>query len=155
VALQRPWAVRPDQQDGSLSREGLIAALVDAATMLDIAGGCLEVVVGRAPTDVPGEMVMTGAMLCWRDKTDGKPQREASVQVTPEPEPQRLETEMREALADGDEGEIERVGEEIGKTWGGSGDTEPADAKVDPDDGFNYGAMPDEDVEDAPVAARV
>jgi hypothetical protein len=142
VALQRPWAVRPDQQDGSLSREGLIAALVDAATMLDIAGGCLEVVVGRAPTDVPGEMVMTGAMLCWRDKTDGKPQREPSVRVTPEPDPGEvvpIHVSPEETLAEA----VERVEEEVDDG-----------SNVDPDDGFNYTAMPDEDVEDAPVAAR-
>jgi hypothetical protein len=33
---------------------------------------------------------------------------------------------------------------------------EPADdgANVDPDDGFNYTAMPEEDIEDAPAAVR-
>jgi hypothetical protein len=146
--VQRPWAVRPDQENGVLSREALIAALVDAATMLDIAGGCLEVVVGRAPTDVPGEMVMTGAMLCWKDRTDAKPQREPEVQVTPEPEPirphRRSSARPIVAAADADED---------GRAGGAVGDADDG-ANVDPDDGFNYTAMPEEDIEDAPQAVR-
>jgi hypothetical protein len=145
--VQRPWAVRPDQENGVLSREALIAALVDAATMLDIAGGCLEVVVGRAPTDVPGEMVMTGAMLCWRDRTDAKPTSERAVTVVPEPEPIRLTDEAREAIVAAaptpEEGELEVAQFE-----------REANENVDPDDGFNYTAMPEEDIEDAPQAVR-
>jgi hypothetical protein len=145
--VQRPWAVRPDQENGVLSREALIAALVDAATMLDIAGGCLEVVVGRAATDVPGEMVMTGAMLCWKDRTDAKPQREPEVQVTPAPEPIRLTDEAREAIVavapTPEEGELEVAQFE-----------REANENVDPDDGFRYDQMPEEDIEDAPQAVR-
>lgn len=138
--MQRPWAVRPDQENGVLSREALIAALVDAATMLDIAGGCLEVVVGRAPTDVPGEMVMTGAMLCWKDRTDAKPQQEARVQVTPEP----IEEDPPNVAAL--KAEIRQAVDEV---------LEPDDrSNRDPDDDFDYGAMPEEDVENEPQAVR-
>ena len=144
--MQRPWAVRPDQENGVLSREALIAALVDAATMLDIAGGCLEVVVGRAPTDVPGEMVMTGAMLCWKDRTDAKPQREPEVQVTPEFDPRAAGQNAVEKHADA----LQRLGTDDDFR------DPPVDdgANVDPDDGFNYTAMPEEDIEDAPQAVR-
>lgn len=139
--MQRPWAVRPDQENGVLSREALIAALVDAATMLDIAGGCLEVVVGRAPTDVPGEMVMTGAMLCWKDRTDARPQQEARVQVTPMPEPEMVGPGELDGLTEAQDEKNRAFGADDG-------------SNVDPDDGFNYTAMPEEDVENEPQAVR-
>lgn len=65
-----------------MSREALIGALIDASALLDIAGGTLSVVVGRQPTNLPGEMVMTGAVLEWRDRTDAKAQPEAPSTVT-------------------------------------------------------------------------
>lgn len=83
----RRWQIEPDDEAGVMSRQALVNALVDGATMLDIAGGTLSVVVGRAATTLPGEMVMTGAVLEWRDRTDAKPQPEQAFSVTPEPEP--------------------------------------------------------------------
>jgi hypothetical protein len=78
--MVRRWQVPPDES-GTMSREALISALIDASALLDIAGGTLSVVVGRQPTNLPGEMVMTGAVLEWRDRTDAKPQPEAPSTV--------------------------------------------------------------------------
>lgn len=141
--MQRPWAVRPDQGD-VLSREALISALIDAATMLDIAGGCLEVVVGRMPTGVPGEMVMTGAMLCWRDRTDAKPQAEQAVQVVPAPVEQMVaDAEPKLPLTEDEkEAILAEAREQIGDS-----------AMIDPDDGFDYSKLPDEDLDESPVPA--
>lgn len=80
--MQRRWQVHPDET-GIVSREALISAFIDAATMLDIAGGTLSVVTGRMPTGLPGEMVTTGAVFEWRDRTDAKPQPERSVTIDP------------------------------------------------------------------------
>jgi hypothetical protein len=127
--VKRSWAVRPDET-GTVSREALIGAMIDGATLLDIAGGVLSVVVGRAPTDVPGEMVMTGALLEWKDRTDARSQPEAPVAVTPEP---RREPEP-EVLAEPE------------------ADVDPVAPDVDPSDGFDYSTLEEEDV-DEPVRA--
>jgi hypothetical protein len=143
--VKRSWAVRPDET-GTVSREALIGALVDGATMLDLAGGVLEVVVGRAPTDVPGEMVMTGALLQWKDRTDAKPQPEATVAVTPQPkpapEPQPLTADEYDAL--GRQAAEER--DEIAAA------ERPDD--VDPADGFDYSKLEEEDVDEPVTAGR-
>jgi hypothetical protein len=52
-SMQRRWQVQPNGT-GVLSREQLIEALIDGAAILDIAGGVLTCVVGRAPTNLPG-----------------------------------------------------------------------------------------------------
>jgi hypothetical protein len=126
--MQRRWQVQPDPT-GIMSREALIEALVDGAAILDIAGGTLSVVVGRAPTNLPGEMVMTGAVLEWRDRTDAKPQPEA-------PAPIPGQTALDEQLEPAPEPEPEVVQ---------NGAAEP--------DGFDYGKLEAEDAEE-PTPAR-
>lgn len=147
--MQRKWAVRPDQGQ-MLSREALIGALVDGATMLDIAGGVLEVVVGRVPTDVPGEMVMTGAVICWKDRTDARVQAETPQTVVPAP---RLTDEAREAVVreaptpEHGQAEIARI--EYDAAQQAVVDLSP---EVDEADGFDYSRLDAEDIEEAPVA---
>lgn len=93
---RRRWQVRPDYaietQDGPLgvvSRQALVEAIIDGATMLDRAGGVFTVIVGRQATDLAGEMVTTGAIFEWKDRTDAKPQAEQTTVVT-EPVPLQL-----------------------------------------------------------------
>lgn len=136
--MKRTWGVRPDET-GTISREALIGALVDGATMLDIAGGCLQVVVGRAPTDMPGEMVMTGAAITWQDRTDATASPERPASVTPEQAPvvEQPEPETKVAAVSGAIATAPLV--------------EPTE---DNPDGFDYDKLADEDIEDQPVAAR-
>jgi hypothetical protein len=88
--LQRTWAVRPDPETGVADRQQIIEALMDGEALLHRAGGVLSVVVHRAITDLPGEMVTTAAVFEWKDRTDGhtKPQPErATSNVARQPEP--------------------------------------------------------------------
>lgn len=142
--MKRYWGVRPDET-GTISRDALIAAMIDGATMLDIAGGVLEVVVGRAATDMPGEMVMTGAAFCWKDRTDATASPEKAVKVTP-PEP-KTEVEPESPL--GEPVEVEAV--TLERPDGSAVRLTPSE---DNPDGFDYAKLEEEDVEDEPVGAR-
>jgi hypothetical protein len=93
----RKWGVRPDHyvdtaegQLAAVSQDALVKALYDAAIILDRAGGVASVVVGRAPTGLPGEFVTTGAVVEWKDRTDAKAQPETKVTVQTEPTPLQL-----------------------------------------------------------------
>jgi len=75
----RRWHVEPDMEvqtaDGdvlAISREALIMAAADACVMADRAGGGFSMWFDRFPTGLPGEMVTTGAIVEWRDRTDAK-----------------------------------------------------------------------------------
>lgn len=63
-------------EDGLVALDDLIRATVDALGVQDLAGGVVSVVVDRAPTRLPGEMVTVGAVVEWRDRTDAKSQAE-------------------------------------------------------------------------------
>jgi hypothetical protein len=89
----RRWHVEPDMEvqtaDGdvlAISREALIMAAADACVMADRAGGGFSMWFDRFPTGLPGEMVTTGAIVEWRDRTDAKaaPERQSG-------QPQRAE----------------------------------------------------------------
>ena len=91
---QRRWQVRPDQaletEEGQIlvvSQDALAKAVYDGAIMLHRAGGVFSIVVGREPTGLPGEMVTTGAICEWKDRTDARPQPEKPVTVHTEPVP--------------------------------------------------------------------
>lgn len=135
--MQRRWQVHPDET-GQVSREALIGALIDAAAILDIAGGTLSVVTGRAPTGLPGEMVMTGAILEWRDRTDAKPQPEQASSVTPEQKRDDFAAEIEQTSAEVGEA-LDQVDEAI----------QGSDANPD---GFDYSKLADEDVEEPEMA---
>lgn len=142
-----------------LSRERLIEALADGATMLDIAGGCLEVVVGRAPTDVPGEMVMTGALIMWKDRTDAKPQPEQESAVVPERSAYEEVDVRGEPIPKGQPEEsfpdaIERERAEVASNDRPKSEPVAEPATDDPDnpDGFDYSKLAEEDI-DTPVPA--
>jgi hypothetical protein len=145
--VQRKWAVRPDET-GTVSREALYQAFADAATLLDLAGGCLEVVVGRAPTNVPGEMVMTGALLCWKDRTDARPQPEVAQAVVPvafRPDGEVVATvDERKFARDVAEAEFARDVE--------AAPDSPDGDLIDPADGFDYTKLEAEDIENEPAA---
>jgi len=113
----------------AISREALIMAAADACVMADRAGGGFSMWFDRFPTGLPGEMVTTGAIVEWRDRTDakaaperqsGQPQRvdlglnpeEARVEMgtmvpqAPEPPPEDDPTqykggELRDDIGDG------------------------------------------------------
>lgn len=125
--MKRGWAVRPDES-GTVSREALIGALIDGATMLDLAGGVLSVVVNRAPTGFPGEMVTTLALVEWKDRTDAREHPETEVAVPSEPR-----REPAPAPADPE--------------------PEPEGDEVDPADGFDYSRLQEEDVDEPLTAA--
>ena len=129
--MQRRWQVQPDPT-GILSREALIEALIDGAAILDIAGGTLSVVVGRTPTNLPGEMVMTGAILEWRDRTDAKPQPEVPAPI---PGQTTLDEQLEAAPEPAPEPEPEVTL---------NGDAEP--------DGFDYSKLEAEDIEETATA---
>jgi hypothetical protein len=42
---------------------------MDGEALLWRAGGVLTILVGREPTDLPGEMVTTEAVIEWKDRT--------------------------------------------------------------------------------------
>lgn len=88
----RRWTVQPDMEIPTafgplpvVSRGQLVESMLDAASLLDRAGGGVSVVVGRERTGVEHEMVTTGAVFEWRDRTDAKPAPEPRQQVLPEP----------------------------------------------------------------------
>ena len=93
MAIRR-WSVPPDLQIQThehgpiaiVSRQSLEAAVFDALSMVDRAGGTFSVVVGRHPTDLPGEMVTTGAIVEWKDRTDAKEAPERAVELVAAPE---------------------------------------------------------------------
>jgi hypothetical protein len=147
VAIRR-WQVHPDET-GIVSREALISAFIDAAALLDIAGGALTVVTGRAPTGLPGEMVTTGVMLEWRDRTDAKPQPEAPSTVTTTPKA------TGEMVGAGEvEGLIEAQDAYNAETEAGFKYQPEAAAPAAEPDGFDYSKLEDEDVEEAAEVTR-
>jgi hypothetical protein len=75
-------------RDDAVTRDDVIRGLMDAEALLHFAGGVVTVIVGREPTDVPGEMRTNGVLIEWKDRTDAKPAPEAAGQVVePTPEP--------------------------------------------------------------------
>lgn len=88
----RKWGVRPDYlfrsgdvEVAAVSQDALVKALYDAAIVLDREGGFISVSTGRAHTDLEGEMVTTGAVVEWKDRTDARPQPEKQSAVTEPP----------------------------------------------------------------------
>lgn len=95
----RRWQVHPDIQVNThefgpvfaVSREALIEAVMDGVSLLDRSGGVLTVLVGRHPTDLPAEMLTTGAVCEWKDRSDARPQQEQQISVVaapPQPQPE-------------------------------------------------------------------
>lgn len=79
----RSWQAEASQQielEGHVwpvvAQNDLVKALVDAAVVLDRAGGCLQVVLQRKSTGVPNEMVTVAAIVVWQDRTNARPQPE-------------------------------------------------------------------------------
>lgn len=69
-----------DGQDYPIvTQDDLIKAMVDAAVVVDRAGGCIALTVMRVPTGVPNEMLTTRALVSWQDRTNAKPQPEPSA----------------------------------------------------------------------------
>ena len=71
-----------------VSEQRLNEAVLAATEALSLAGGVLTVLVKRHPTDVDHEMVTSGAIIEWKDRTDARPQRETAEPVQArQPEP--------------------------------------------------------------------
>lgn len=94
----------------ALSVEAQINAVVDAVVMANRAGGGFMVQYDRFPTGLPGEMVTTGLIVTWQDRTDAKaapekqgaatmvenPEADAFARIhTPEPPPEDDPTQYR------------------------------------------------------------
>lgn len=108
--MQRRWVVRPDIETGIVDRAELVDAIMDGEAMLWRGGGVLTVLPFRDEPigAVPGEMVTTGAIIEWKDRTDAKAQPErasgpmpvAAPQPEPVAEPEPV-TVVRSASPDG------------------------------------------------------
>lgn len=128
--MQRRWAVHA-QPHGEVDREELIAALMDGEALLWRAGGVLTVLPRREPTGLPGEMVTTGVVIEWKDRTDAKPQPEqpgtaaAPVPAAPPPAPAPPEQLVRDTA---------------------TGEEHPVVAVPGSPDGLDESALPEEDV---------
>jgi len=107
----RRWHVEPDIEvdtaDGpvlAVSMDAIIQAAADACVMCNRAGGGFSMQFGRYPTGLPGEMVTTGAIVEWRDRTDAKeaPERQTGGAQRREPltSQQGFAPEPEESLAD-------------------------------------------------------
>lgn len=87
----RSWRAGPDEirrlssgeEVGVLSRQGQFDAIMDAINACDRLGGTIGVIYGRRPTGFPGEMVTTGIIVNWQDRTDARPQHEEPVAFEP------------------------------------------------------------------------
>lgn len=86
----RLWQVHPDHEVqtsqgpvAAVSRQAIDQAFLDGATLVDKAGGVFTVICGRHPTDLPGEMVTTGLICEWKDRTDAKAAPEPRADVLP------------------------------------------------------------------------
>ena len=122
----------------------MVAAFMDAEAQLHISGGVITCIVGRHPTDLPGEMVTTSAIFEWKDRTDARPHAERAGDVFPveAAAPPQREPEPVEELDDPTPDELEAhleihapgVADEIG------------DGLDQPEE--------DEDVSSIPAAAR-
>lgn len=66
--------------------EDLQQALLRAAVVLDLCGGCFGVVLQRIDTGVPNEKLTTRAIMTWQDRTNARAQPETTAQLA-EPEP--------------------------------------------------------------------
>lgn len=83
----RARAVRPDavletadgQQIPHVTDEAFYRAVMDAATVVALAGGEFRVVVQRAPTEFANESVTVAALVEWRNHASAKPQTEPHV----------------------------------------------------------------------------
>lgn len=149
---ERIWRVHPDVQvpiDGewvdAVSRQSLIEGVLDGVVMLDRSGGVLTVIVGRTPTELPGEMVTTGAIVQWKNRTDATPQPEQTTTVPVHSAGlfERTEPETVDEPEHFDEPDTITL------------DGEPVAVTVEPSpDGLDYAKLPEEDLSDIPVHAR-
>lgn len=105
---------RGGRQIAVVSESQYLEQLVDLGRFQMFAGGVIQSVIFRAPTDLDGEMVTVGGVLEWKDRTDAKAQ----------PEPAATSQGALSVTGSGqvDVGgnltpeEIERLGHELGLT---------------------------------------
>lgn len=132
--------MRVETADGvifAVSIEAQINAVVDACVMSNRAGGGFSVWYDRYPTGLPGEMVTTGAIIEWRDRTDAKAAPERSngtAQVVENPEPQ-----MEQTLGSMHAGTVEPPPEDDPTQYRGG------ELPDDIGDGLDPNALPEED----------
>ena len=154
IAIRR-WRVHPDIQvpvNGEwldvVSREALVHGILDGVAMLDRTGGVLTVIVGRAATELDGEMVTTGAVVEHKNRSDAKPQPEEAFEVPVHGLFDRTEPEEPVADFPASDEVAESEPDESDETGSVSIAEEPSP------DGLDYNALPDEDLSDIPVHAR-
>jgi len=99
--VERRWVVRPREGEIEVRREDMRDALMDAEAMIARAGGHLAVVTHRMRADevyadgIRGEAITVGAVFEWKDRTDARPQPEATIRVPQQEEAREPEPELR------------------------------------------------------------
>lgn len=154
----RRWRIHPDVQfpvagemTAVVSRDALVEGILDGVAMLDRSGGVLTVIVGRTPTELEGEMVTTGAVVEWKNRSDAKPQPEQPSHVPVVSaglfEPTEPEETVEKQTIPYEEPTMRDLDEQAV--------AEALAAEPEPSpDGLDYNTLPDEDVSDIPLHAR-
>jgi len=75
---------RNGEQIAVVSRNAQIQAIADFVTVCDVCGGTFNVLFGRVPTGLPGEMATNEMMINWMDRGDAKSQYEETVHFEPQ-----------------------------------------------------------------------
>ena len=158
----RRWHVEPDIEvdtaDGpvlAVSMDAIIQAAADACVMCNRAGGGFSMQFGRYPTGLPGEMVTTGAIVEWRDRTDAKeaPERQTGGAQRPEPEEslgdQYLKQSRDAMAADDDPTQYREVPEDDPSQY-----RESEFVGDDVGDGLDPNTLPEEDDSEITEAVR-
>jgi hypothetical protein len=140
--------VHPNE-NGEVTLEALIEAAIRGCTTLDFAGGCLSIVVDRAPTGFPGEMFTTKAAMEWRHDARVQPRPEQFEQPTQEPERGIADVVRNGEVVNTVSVEMTETGYPIPETAEPLPEAEASDAENP--DGFDYSRLDEEDVEE-PVA---
>lgn len=99
----RRRVVRAQPDTGMVSREEMREAFLDFEAVIACSGGTLTVVVERAPTDMPLEMVTSRALFEWKDHTNARPRPEDQVHVLTE---EQMRAVFEELGGDDDEFEV-------------------------------------------------
>lgn len=150
--MKRWRQVHPDlqlstQQYGAVpvvSREAMMEALADAAAVLDMTGGGLYVMTKRHPTDTPNEMVTTGLLIQWQDRTDAKAAPESADPLPGLPEFDEIRVEAGTTAPQEETLPLEDAGLQ-----------EAAAAHADDvDDGLDPSTLEEEDVSSIPESVR-
>lgn len=145
-----PDTVYPTRTYGEIpcvSDERFYAAVMEAAGLVALAGGVMQVIVERHPTDLEHERITTRAVVEWKDRTDARPQAEPAAPALPAP------VETPRVAAGGLE--LQHAGDAlVAATEAGLQEARAAHVEEDSLDGFKYEELDEEDLSSIPEHAR-